>query len=88
MATTTTPRRLEPVKDDVFGWDDLDRQPDRSTLDALGLTPEDRSSLGLSAPRPNDLQALPVGDAHAALVEAMATGTGGALGKDKRAKKR
>jgi hypothetical protein len=51
--------------------------------DLLGLTPEDRKALGMTAPRTVDLAPFVVGDASAALQDAMARGA--SYGKAKRA---
>ncbi|HET6405713.1 MAG TPA: hypothetical protein VFH78_13810 [Candidatus Thermoplasmatota archaeon] len=86
MQKPTTPPLAKSVSRDVLDWDHV--EPRRSTTgkDGLGLSPEDRQALGLSAPRTTDLEAPSLGGAEAALADVLARG--GAIGKPEFRRKR
>lgn len=62
------------VDKDVLDWDGVAPAPPARAPDVLGLGPEDRAALGMSAARPIDIAPHASGDAHAALVEVLARG--------------
>lgn len=72
-ATTTHPlaRSAAPP---ALDWEGVEPEATRGPSDTLGLSPEDRAALGLSAPRTIDLAPHVGGDAHAALADALARG--------------
>lgn len=59
---------------DVLDWDHLEPRAAPASKDVLGLSPADRSALGLSAPRTMDTVPQLGGDASAALAEILARG--------------
>lgn len=67
------------VTKDVLDWDDVDPPSHDTGRDMLGLSPQDRKALGLSAPRTADLQAPTLGGSEQALAEVLTRG--GAIGK-------
>ena len=64
---------------DPLDWHEVERRPEIPIKDVLGLQPADRAALGMSAARTVDTVPHVTGDAHAALVEALARG--GSVGK-------
>lgn len=74
--TTAPPATTIPVNvsEDVLDWDHVDPKHVAIGKDVLGLSPEDRRALGLSAPRMTDLEAPTLGGAEAALAEVLARG--------------
>lgn len=72
---------------EVLDWNLLEPADPPGARDVLGLSPQDRLALGLSPPA-RTMQAHPavVGDAHAALAEALARGA--AVGPRERRQRR
>lgn len=78
----TTPPLAKSVTRDVLDWDDVDPRQVEFAKDVLGLSPRDRQVLGLSTPRPLDLEAPALGGAETALADVLARG--GAIAPRKR----
>ena len=79
MHKPIVPPLARSVSREVLDWDHVEPRHVSFGKDVLGLSPEDRRALGLSAPRPTDLEAPTLGGAEAALADALARG--GAIGK-------
>lgn len=74
------------VSREVLDWDHVEPRHIQFGKDVLGLSPEDRQALGLSAPRITDLEAPALGGAELALADVLARG--GAVGKPEFRRKR
>lgn len=79
MQTPTVPPLAKSVSREVLDWDHVEPRHITIGKDVLGLSPEDRQALGLSAPRTTDLEAPTLGGAEMALADVLARG--GAIGK-------
>ena len=62
------------IAPDPLEWDHVERRNLDLGKDVLGLSPADRQALGLSAPRPLDLEAPGLGGAEHALADVLARG--------------
>lgn len=62
------------VAKEVLDWDHVEPRHVELGKDVLGLSPQDRLALGMSAARATDLQAATLGGAELALAEALARG--------------
>lgn len=78
-AKPTIPPLARSVTKEVLDWEEVDPLHVEIAKDVLGLSPQDRQALGLSAPRHTDLQAPSLGGAETALADVLARG--GAIGK-------
>lgn len=85
MPTPTTPPLARSVSRDVLDWSEVEPRSAHAGKDGLGLSPEDRKALGLSAPRSIDLEAPTLGGSEQALAEVLARG--GAVKPDFRRKR-
>lgn len=75
MKSTSTPHPLaRSAAPPALDWEGVEPEASKGPSDTLGLSPEDRAALGLSAPRSIDLVPHVGGDAHAALADALARG--------------
>ena len=81
-----TPPLARSVSREVLDWDHVEPRHIQFGKDVLGLSPEDRQALGLSAPRLTELEAPSLGGAEAALADVLARG--GAIGKAEPRRKR
>ena len=77
--TPTLPPLARSTNKHVLDWEEVDPLHLDIAKDVLGLSPQDRAALGLSAVRHTDLQAPTLGGAETALAEVLARG--GAFGK-------
>lgn len=82
----TSPPLAKSVSREVLDWDHVEPRHVQFGKDVLGLSPEDRQALGLSAPRITDLDAPSLGGAELALADVLARG--GAVGKPEFRRKR
>jgi hypothetical protein len=80
-----TPPLGRSVSRDVLDWDHVEPRRANIGKDGLGLSPEDRSALGMSAPRAADLEHPHLGGAETALADVLARG--GAIRPDFRRKR-
>lgn len=78
-AKPTPPPLARSTNKDVLDWGQVDPLHVEIAKDVLGLSPQDRQALGLSALRHTDLQAPTLGGAETALADVLARG--GAIGK-------
>lgn len=69
---------------DVLDWQEVEKSDDLRTVDVFGFGENDRLALGMSRARTMDTAPGVQGDAHAALVDALAKGA--AVGKFERRK--
>lgn len=74
--TATVPPLARSVAPPALDWEGVEPLDVPRLPDALGLSPEDRAALGLSAPHGRDLWPQPEGDAQTALAEALARNGG------------
>lgn len=73
-ATPMTPPLARSVTKDVLAWEEVDPLHLEIAKDVLGLSPQDRQALGLSAVRHTELQAPTLGGAETALADVLARG--------------
>lgn len=69
------PPLARSVAKEVLDWDHVEPREAEKGTDLLGLSAADRQALGMSAPRPADLQPASLGGAEHALSEVLARGT-------------
>jgi hypothetical protein len=72
MAPAKTPPLARSAASDVLDWEGVERHAEPKARDVFGFKDEDRLALGMSAARTVDLAPTLSGDAHAALVDALA----------------
>ena len=83
MPTPQTPLGRSAAQD-VLDWADVEPEARTGAKDVLGLRPEDRAALGMSGAHALDIAPATAGDAHAALLEALARGGTAAKSEKKR----
>lgn len=77
----SNPPLAKSVSREVLDWDHVEPRHIAIGKDVLGLSPEDRQALGLSAPRLTDLEAPTLGGAELALADVLARGGAMPAGK-------
>lgn len=85
MHAPTSPL-AKSVSREVLDWDHVEPKHVAIGKDVLGLSPDDRRALGMSTPRPTDLESPTLGGAEHALADVLARG--GAIGKPEFRRKR